>query len=153
MRRLFRLVLRYVTRALRLAVGCVASLCRQVALRSSGVPQPVVRWRIADVTSLFRLRLSFLQPALVEPRRSMPAPCVISVTSVLSTARSAARSAFGLGLAVCVHTATSRSPSPSCWPVVEIGDGRPQQDHARPLSALGYRLRTSVQPRSGPAQP
>src|SRR5713226_4831496 len=111
MRRLFTLVLRYVTRALRLAVGCAASLYRQVALLSSGVRQPIVRWRTADATRPFRLRLSFLQPALVEPRRSMPAPCVISVTSVLSTARSAARSAFGLGLAACVHTATSRSPS------------------------------------------
>jgi hypothetical protein len=76
MRRLFTLVLRYVTRALRLAVGCAASLYRQVALLSSGVRQPIVRWRIADATSLFPRRLSFLQPALVEPRRSMPAPCV-----------------------------------------------------------------------------
>src|SRR6266851_5124404 len=153
MKRLFPLVLRRVTRALRHAAGYAASLYRQVALLSSGVRQPIARWRIAYATSLFPLRLSFPLPALVEPRRSMPAPCVISVTSVLSTARSAARSAFGLGLAVSVHTATSRSPSPSCWPAAEIGDGRPQQDHARPLSALGHRLRTSVQPRPGPTQP
>src|SRR5260370_1666128 len=81
MRPLLTLVLSHVTRALRLAVGCVASLCRQVALRRSGVPQPVVRWRIADATILFRLRLGFLQPALVGPRRSIPAPGSLTVTS------------------------------------------------------------------------
>jgi hypothetical protein len=97
---------RRVTPALRLGVACAAGRFHQDVRLSAGARQLAARWRIAAAINLKCPRWRSRRLVRDARRRSMPAPRATNATLAISTARTAARFAFGWGLAGSVHTVT-----------------------------------------------